>query len=154
MASSWIRHGTALLAILLVARCGTSSDVTDVEDMLVERFLDPLAAGGITASIEGACRYPGSVDAPWHLKVELHLDASPRNGADVLVGEGMIVRPDREPMIVQQVPDGPNEGWNGGLTASDSGSVLGLTYNNATRSGWSGAVGWAEECSMAPASVE
>jgi hypothetical protein len=146
VARTWIRLGGAFLAVLLAAGCGGSRDVNDVEKMLVEHYLDPLDSAGITTSVESACRYAGPVAAPWHLSIELRLDAPQQRVADFLKSEGIVVVADRQPMIVQQIPDNPTEGWNGTLAASGDKSILALVYNEATRSDWSGAVGWAEVC--------
>lgn len=146
MNGSWIRLGTALLAACLAAGCGASRDVADVEAMLAERYLEPLDAAGIHATVESACRYRGQIDAPWHLSTSLRLDAAQARVAEVLAGEGIIVVKDRDPMIVQQIRNDPTHGWNGALSAADGGSTLGLVFNNATRSERFGALGWAEVC--------
>lgn len=148
MAGSWIRVAAALLAGGLVAGCGAGRDVDDVEAALVDHYIDPLAAAGITATVEDTCRYAfQSAAEPWHLDVKLRLDAPARQVADVLESEGMVVsRENQESMHVQQIPGNPRDGWNGVLAMSGDGSILGLTYNNATPSAWSGAVGWAEVC--------
>jgi hypothetical protein len=147
MAGSWIRFAAALSVVGLAAGCGASRDVDDVETALVEHYIDPLAAAGITAKVEDTCRYAEhSAEEPWHLEVELRLDAPPQQVADVLESEGMVVSRDREPMLVQQIPGNPRDGWNGVLATSGDDSTLGLVYNNATHSAWSGAVGWAEAC--------
>jgi hypothetical protein len=146
MARMWPRLAGAVMVVWLAAACTTGNDVADVEAVLVDHYLDPLAETGITASVQSACRYAGPVDLPWHLDVALRLDAAPERVADFLEREGMVVRRDREPMTVQQVPGAPNQGWNGTLRASEQGSVLNLVFNNVTRSGWTGAVGWADVC--------
>jgi hypothetical protein len=132
--------------------CEASKDVEDVEDALVEQFLDPLATDGITLSVESACRYAGPVDAPWHLSMELRIDARRERVVDALKGEGMIVRSDREPMLLQQIPGKPDEGWNGSLVASGDDSILYLLYNNATHD-WPDALGWADVCPGSPGSA-
>ena len=146
MARPWSRLAGAAIVVWLAAACSTGSDIADVEAVLVDHYLDPLAETGITVSVESACRYAGPVDIPWHLEVALRLDAPPQRVADFVEQEGMVVRRDRDPMIVQQIPGAPTEGWNGSLEARRDGSVLKLVFNNVTRSGWSGAVGWAEVC--------
>jgi hypothetical protein len=147
VAVSWIRFAAALSVIWLAAGCGASRAVDDVETTLVEHYIDPLAAAGITANVEDSCRYAShSAEELWHLDVKLRLDAPPRQVADVLESEGMLVSRDQEPMHVQQIPGNPRDGWNGVLATSGDGSTLGLVYNNVTHSSWSGAVGWAEVC--------
>ncbi len=146
MTGSWVRITGALLVLSLVAGCGASHDIGDVEERLARHYLEPLAAAGIDAAVLETCRYRGSVDEPWHLSIELRLDATQGRAADVLQGEGMVVLRDRDPMIVQQIPDNPSDGWNGVLAGKGDGSLLTLVYNNVRHSGWSGAVGWAESC--------
>ncbi|GAA1408318.1 hypothetical protein [Catellatospora coxensis] len=146
MAGSWIRLGTVLLAAGLVAGCGADRDVRAVEETLVEAYLDPLAAAGITAAVTDTCKYAGGTEEPWHLSVELRLAAPEAQVAEVLESEGMVVRRDREPMIVQQVPGGPRDGWNGVLAATADGSTLSLVFNNATHADRHGTVGWSEVC--------
>ena len=140
------RLGSVLLATGLLAGCDTGTDVHNVEVLLAEHYLDPLTEAGLNPVVNSACRYEGPVDAPWHLSISLHLDADADRVAGVLLDEGMVVKRDRDPMIVQQVPDDPGAGWNGGLRAAGAGSVLTLVFNNATSSGWAGSVGWAQEC--------
>lgn len=146
MAGSWIRLGAVLLAAGLVAGCGADREVREVEETLVEAYLDPLAAAGITVAVTDTCKYAGGTEEPWHLSVELRLAAPEERVADVLEREGMVVVRDREPMVVQQVPGVPREGWNGVLAGAADGSVLSLVFNNATHSDRQGAVGWSEVC--------
>jgi hypothetical protein len=142
----WLRLAGAAIVVWLAAACNTGSDVADVEAALVDHYLDPLTEAGMTASVQSACRYAGPTDHPWHLDVALRLDAPPERVADVLEQEGMVVRRDRDPMIVQQIPGAPSGGWNGSLEAWEEGSVLNLVFNNVMPAGWSGAVGWADVC--------
>jgi hypothetical protein len=144
--SSWLRLGSVILLLGLVAGCGASRDVADVERMLAERYLKPLEAAGIHATVESACRYRGEFDAPWHLSTSLRLDAAPARVAKVLADEGIVVDGDRDPMIVQQIRNDPSHGWNGSLTSAEGGSTLGLVFNNATRSDHFAALGWADIC--------
>lgn len=146
MARCWIRLGAVLLAAGLITGCGADRDVRAVEETLVEAYLDPLAAAGITAAVADTCKYAGGTEEPWHLSVELRLAAPEERVADVLESEGMVVRRDREPMIVQQVPGSPRDGWNGVLAAAADGSTLRLVFNNAAHAGWDGTVGWSEVC--------
>ncbi|MEU8075381.1 hypothetical protein AB0B31_08010 [Catellatospora citrea] len=146
MAGSRIRLGAVLLAVGLIAGCGADRDVSEVEQKLVEGYLDPLAAAGITTAVTDTCKYEGGTKEPWHLSVELRLAAPEGQVADVLESEGMVVRRNREPMVVQQVPGAPREGWNGVLASAADGSVLSLVFNNATHADWHGAVGWSEVC--------
>lgn len=141
-----IRLGAVLLAVALVAGCGSGRDVGAVEETLVDGYLDPLAAAGITIAVTDTCKYQGEPKDPWHLSIELRLAAPGEQVADVLESEGMVVRRDREPMEVQQVRGAPREGWNGILTGAADGSVLSLVFNNATYSDWPGTVGWSEVC--------
>jgi hypothetical protein len=141
-----IRLAGVLLVAGLATGCGSGHSVEDGESALAKGYLESLDAAGIRVTVMKACRYQGPVDAPWHLSVELRLDAEPGRVAEVLVDEGVVVVRDRDPMIVQQVHNEPASGWNGALEASAGGSVLNLTYNNAKPSGRYGALGWAEEC--------
>ena len=52
--------------------------------------------------------------------------------------------------ILQQFEGRPGDGWNGALEAAGEKSVIKLTYNNADREDWAGAVGWAEACPDGP----
>jgi hypothetical protein len=106
-----------------------------------------LVAAGMAVEAEDTCRYPAqSATQPWHLNVRLTVEAPPARVAVVLEAEGIVVRGDREPMVVQQFPGNPRDGWNGALDWEGDHSVLGLTYNNATPSRSAAAIGWAEVC--------
>lgn len=141
-----VRSVAALCAVVVLGGCTADHSVTDVEDMLIDEYLTPLEEAGITAAVEHACRYAGDITVPWHLSIVLRLGAPVDRVAGFLADEGMVVRTDRNPMIVQQIFDKPGDGWNGSLTASGEQSRLSLVFNNAERSGWSGAVGWSDSC--------
>jgi hypothetical protein len=138
--------GVALLAVAVLSGCAADHSVAGVEDVLIDNYLEPLADAGIAVTVQNACRYAGDLTAPWHLSVALRLDAPEDRVARFLEEEGMVVRNDREPMIVQQIPGDPTDGWNGSLAAAGERSVLTLVFNNAERSGWSGTVGWSDSC--------
>ena len=127
-----------------------SSNVHDLEATLAEHYLNPLSEAGITASVVRTCRFADPVDAPWHLWIELQVDAPEDRVADVLTGEGVVVVRDREPMIVQQVFNEPGKGWDGILATSGNRSRLSLERSYATHSGWTDALGWGEVCPDSP----
>lgn len=145
MTGSWIRLGGVLLIASLAAGCGSGRSVGDSESTLIDGYLEPLREAGIQVTVEKACRYPGPVDIPWHLGVEVHLDAAPDRVADVLVDEDVWVVRDRDPMIVQQYHE-DTHGWNGVLEASGEGSKLALTFNNAKPSDRFEGLGWHDDC--------
>jgi hypothetical protein len=58
----------------------------------------------------------------------------------------VVLRRDRDPMVVQQASAGPDQGWNGAIESSEGGARLGLTYNNVVPDGPAEVGGWAEEC--------
>src|SRR5688500_18559032 len=114
MVRSWSRLAGVVLVAWLVAGCGASSDVDDVEAMLVERYLEPLAAAGIQATIESSCRYDTPIDGPWHLSAELRLDAEPSRVSKALKNEGVVVVGEPDALLVQQMRN-DMDGWNGSL---------------------------------------
>lgn len=67
-----------------------------------------------------------------------------------LEDKGISLRRDREPIVVQHIPGNPGDGWNGSLIGAGNSATLTLVYNNATRDGWPGVVGWAEVCPAEP----
>lgn len=101
--------------------------------------------------VENTCHLErDSDDEPWHLEIQVGIDAEADEVAQILQAEGVAVARDREPMLVQQEPDDPAGGWNGALGPSrDGGSFLGLTYNNVALDGLPDAGGWAEVCRAA-----
>ena len=134
------------LVVGLTAGCGSGSDVHDLEAVLAEKYLDPLGDAGITVSVVRTCRFADAVDTPWHLSVELRVDAPEDRVADVLTDAGVVVVRGREPMIVQQIRNEPEEGWDGILATSGDRSTLRLEHPYATHSGWTDALGWGEVC--------
>ncbi|MFF5078161.1 hypothetical protein ACFY36_14005 [Actinoplanes sp. NPDC000266] len=136
----------AVVGLVVLGGCSGDRSVGGAEDVLVENYLEPLEEAGIGVTVEHSCRYAGDVGYPWHLSVALRLDGALERVAGFLEGEGMMVCRDHEPMIVQQVFNHPEDGWNGSLAADGQRSVLSLVFNNAERSGWDGAVGWADSC--------
>ncbi|XVU29874.1 hypothetical protein ACQPZJ_23140 [Actinoplanes sp. CA-054009] len=140
------RAGVAVLAAVAVGGCGADRSVSGAEETLIGSYLEPLEDAGIGVTVEHACRYAGDLDQPWHLSVGLRLEATAERAADVLKDEDMVVRDDREPMIVQQIFNKPEDGWNGSLAADGDRSVLSLVFSNAERSGWHGTVGWSDSC--------
>jgi hypothetical protein len=140
----------ALALVLAVGGCAARYDVPSVEERLVDGFLTPLAAAEMPVAVAETCRYDLSVDQPWHLYTELRVDATRARVAEVLSGQDMVLRRDHDPMILQQFEGRPGEGWNGALEAAGEKSVIKLTFNNADRESWDGAVGWAEPCPDGP----
>jgi hypothetical protein len=136
----------AVLMVGMLSGCAVDRSVAGVEDILIDNYLEPLEKAGIGVTVENACRYPGDMTYPWHVSVALRLDAPVDRVARFLQDEGMVVRTDRNPMIVQQIFNNPDDGWNGGLEAKGEQSLLSLVFNNAERSGWSGTVGWSDTC--------
>jgi hypothetical protein len=147
-----VRWAAALLAAgLLVGGCAASTEVGDVAPLLTEGFLDPLAAAGLPATVTDTCRYAGPAeDERWHLSVELRVAADEKRVAAALLDAGVVVVRDREPMIVQQFPGRPSDGWNGGLRADRAATVLGLVFNNARHTSGPAALGWSEICPDGP----
>jgi hypothetical protein len=141
-----IRSVAAACAVVILSGCAADHSVAGVEDVLIDNYLEPLEKAGITVTVDHACRYAGDITFPWHLSVALRLDAPVDRVARFLENEGMVVRTDRDPMIVQQIFNNPGDGWNGSLAASGEQSMLSLVFNNAERSGWSGTVGWSDSC--------
>jgi hypothetical protein len=139
-----------LAAIVTLSGCATAHDVPSVEERLVDGFLTPLAAAGMPVTIAESCRYDLPVDQPWHLNTELRVHATQARVAEVLSAQDMVLLRDRDPMILQQFEGRPGDGWNGVLEAAGDQAVIKLTYNNADREAWAGAVGWAEACPDGP----
>jgi hypothetical protein len=88
----------------------------------------------------------GASEESWHFEVQLQIDADPGEVADILEAQGVALRRDRDPMVVQQEPGEPALGWNGAIGSSDGGAMLGLTFNNDTPDGPAEVGGWAEVC--------
>ena len=149
------RRGWQLVALSLavgaVTGCGgVSDDVRDLETTLVDTYLKPLAKAGVSTSVETTCRFADPIDSPWHLNIKIKIDAPEKRVADILHGQGVVVVRDREPMIVQQIFNQPDDGWDGILQADGDGSLLWLERNNVTHSGFSDALGWGEVCPGSP----
>ncbi|GIM94203.1 hypothetical protein [Paractinoplanes toevensis] len=140
--------------VALVTGCssgnGVHADVRDLEETLVATYLDPLEAAGIGTSVLRTCRFADPVDAPWHLLIEVRVDAPEDRVADVLTHEGVVVVRGREPMIVQQIFNQPNRGWDGILAKDGEKSKLGLERSYVDHAGWTDAVGWGEVCADTP----
>jgi hypothetical protein len=145
-----IRLVAASLLVGLASGCSPAEDVDGLEATFAQHYLDPLDAAGITASVTRTCRFDDPVDAPWHLSVQVAIDAPQERVAKVLTDADVVVVGHREPMIVQQIPGEPGVGWDGILAASGSRSTLSLEHSNATHSGWSDALGWGEVCADRP----
>lgn len=105
-----IRSVTAVIAVTMLSGCAAEHSVQGVEDVLIDDYLEPLEKAGFTVTMENACRYAGDVTAPWHLSVALRLNAPVDRVAGVLKDEDMVVGTDRDPMIVQQLFDNPDDG--------------------------------------------
>lgn len=139
------------LTVGAVTGCsGVSDDVRDLETTLVDTYLKPLAKAGISTSVESTCRLADPIDSPWHLAIKIKIGAPEKRVADILAGEGVVVVRDREPMIVQQIFNQPDDGWDGILKADGDGSALSLERSYVTHSGFSDAVGWGEVCPGSP----
>ena len=151
------RRGWLLVALSLlvgaVAGCGgVSDDVRDLETALVDTYLTPLSEADLSTSVESTCRLADPIDSRWHLSIKIRIGAPENRVADILDGEGVVVVRGREPMIVQQIRNQPNDGWDGILQADGDGSLLWLERSNVTHSGFSDAVGWGEVCPGSPSS--
>jgi hypothetical protein len=145
-----VRYWVGCAAIALVAGCGSGSDVHELEATFDAAYLAPLASAGMTTTVLRTCRFADPVDAPWHLLIDVRIDATEDRVADVLTRHDVVVVQGREPMIVQQIFNEPGKGWDGILEKSGDQSMLRLERSYATHSGRKDALGWAEVCADTP----
>ncbi|GIF18225.1 hypothetical protein BJ973_008812 [Actinoplanes tereljensis] len=149
-----VRFAVLPLVIALVTGCssgkGLHADVRDLEETLVATYLEPLNTAGIETSVVRTCRFADAVDAAWHLLIEVRVDAPEDRVADVLTHEKVVVVRGREPMIVQQIFNEPNQGWDGILEKDGDGSTLSLERSYVDHAGWKDAIGWGEVCADSP----
>lgn len=144
------RQVAVLLAVMVVgATACSSSAVDDAEGELVSGFLHPLVDAGVDVSVGDTCRLdlPSvPITSPWHLEARLVVDAEFDVVADLLEGEGMVLRRDRDRADVQQVRGAPTEGWNGVVEETDAGVLIAVTRNGVDVADRGGAIAWAEGC--------
>lgn len=148
-----MRAGRTILALalsaLLSAGCGGSDELPDVEEVeatLQEHYVQPLSEAGITATVERTCRYSGPAEGPWILLTDLHLDAPAAEVLQALQDQGVQVRDQDQPVGVQQVPGHPDEGWDGTVTATGSGSTLSLRRYSVVNTPAERARRWSTVC--------
>jgi hypothetical protein len=157
----WVRVVAAALAVSLVGGCGAEPSVGDLEEMLAGTYLAPLTEAGLTTSVTRACRILNPGDAedtaatttggrPWHLAVDIDIDAPAARVADLLEAEDVVLRRDHDPMIVQQEFNKPGHGWDGILTATGDRSTLSLEHGNLAHDKLAGSLGWADVCTDRP----
>jgi hypothetical protein len=149
-----VRFVVVPLVVALMTGCGSGNDVhadvRDMEETLVATYLEPLNAAGIATSVVRTCRFADSVEAAWHLSIEVRVDAAEDRVADVLTHEGVVVVRGREPMIVQQIFNEPGKGWDGILEKNGDHTRLGLERSYVDHAGWKDAIGWGEVCPDSP----
>lgn len=78
--------------------------------------------------------------------LDLHVDAPESEVAQVVEDAGAVVCTDRSPVIVQQNPGRPEDGWNGVLAGERAGTRLNLTYTRVVVPEGASALGWTEAC--------
>lgn len=115
---------------------------------LAEHYLEPLQSADVSFTVSSTCHLdvPSLPEEPWHLEVLIEVNADTERVADVLAAQDVVLRRDRDPMVVQQEPGKPQQGWNGGLASADDGALLSLTYNNVTPGSFAEAGAWTEAC--------
>lgn len=144
--------GAVLVAgALLASGCSSATTIAAVDAALAERYLEPLRSADIGFTVDNTCHLdlPSLPDEPWHLEVQIKVNADTERVADVLEAEDVVLVRDRDPMVVQQERGKPQLGWNGVLESADDGSLLGLTHNNVTSGSFAEAGAWAEVCRSA-----
>jgi hypothetical protein len=144
-----VKHGSwsaALTAAALLAAGCTTTSVESVNTALAEHYLEPFDSAGILYTVVSTCHLERRAGSAWHLEIQVRLDADQGEVADILEEQGVVLRRDRDPMVVQQQPGEPDRGWNGALESSDGGARLGLTYDNVEPDGPAEVGGWAEVC--------
>ena len=147
----WIVLSVALFLVVgfgvFARRTHNTRSVSASETQLRSAYLRPLERSGLNTEVSEVCHYYRfSSHDPWHFAIRVVVGAPVDRVAKVLSATVGVIRTDRDPVVLQQYRGRPNDGWDGTLSRSGTGTTIDLLKNNLAVSADGPGVGWLPVC--------